>query len=59
MIFEKPGVVLGTNAIYFGIATWEVKLIINGIVEDLTASIVLGVGNKQRKLIGSTFNYGY
>lgn len=46
MLFERPGVVLGTNQICFGIVSWEVKIIINGSVEDLTASLVIGVANK-------------
>ncbi|CAD8211716.1 unnamed protein product [Paramecium octaurelia] len=57
--FEKPGLVLGTNPLYFGVWSWEIKLIINGIIEDLTASLVVGVANKQRKIIGTTLNYGY
>ncbi|CAD8124826.1 unnamed protein product [Paramecium sonneborni] len=57
--FEKPGLVLGTNPLYFGIWSWEIKLIINGIIEDLTASLVVGVANKQRKIVGTTLNYGY
>lgn len=28
-------------------------------MEDLTASLVVGVANKSKKIIGSTFNYGY
>ena len=44
--FEKPGLVLGTNPLHFGVWTWEIKLLINGIVEDLTASLVVGVANK-------------
>ncbi|CAD8211207.1 unnamed protein product [Paramecium octaurelia] len=57
--FEKPGLVLGTNPLYFGVWSWEIKLIINGIIEDLTASLVVGVANKQRKIVGTTLNYGY
>ncbi|CAK68485.1 unnamed protein product (macronuclear) [Paramecium tetraurelia] len=57
--FEKPGLVLGTNPLNFGVWSWEIKLIINGIIEDLTASLVVGVANKQRKIVGTTLNYGY
>ncbi|CAD8126165.1 unnamed protein product [Paramecium sonneborni] len=57
--FEKPGLILGTNPLYFGICQWEIRLIINGIIEDLTASLVVGVASKQRKIIGTTLNYGY
>ncbi|CAK64561.1 unnamed protein product (macronuclear) [Paramecium tetraurelia] len=59
VLFEKPGLVLGTNPLYFGVWSWEIKLIINGIIEDLTASLVVGVANKQRKIVGTTLNYGY
>ncbi|CAD8179339.1 unnamed protein product [Paramecium pentaurelia] len=40
-LFEKPGLILGINPFYFGVRSWEIKFLINGIIEDLRASLIV------------------
>jgi hypothetical protein len=47
--FERPGFVTTLHAYSFGIASWEVKLIVSShsLTEDSTACIIIGICQKN------------